>query len=63
MGVEGTVVVGVEGVEEGTVVAVGFSAAPGLGGFKISAQLTGTKNCTCAVAGESSKAVPIAVSS
>ena len=54
---------GVEGVEEGTVVAVGFSAAPGLGGFKISAQLTGTKNCTCAVAGESSKAVPIAVSS
>jgi hypothetical protein len=61
--IEGAIVVDVEDGDEGTVVAVGFSAAPGLGGFKISAQLDGTKNCAWAIAGESSNAVPVAVSS
>jgi hypothetical protein len=61
--VDGAIVVEVEDVDGAIVVAVGFSAAPGLGGFKISAQLDGIKNCACANAGESSKAVPVAVSS
>ena len=58
----GTVVDVVE-VDGTTVVAVGFSAAPGVVGFKISSQFGGTINLACASAGFPLKAVPVAVSS